>query len=160
LGCHFTSILAALVRLETSFGFDEETYSAVPADHRPKPITTWIKGGRTTKTKKIPAISNVARYADQWYQWWDFLQPDWRRRDRGGNWASGGDAIYGGDNEWGLLDKPGPNGCLSVVAGLYFWGVCKGQPDIVKERWIWAVQDVAWMLEGLAESMKKTKPYI
>ncbi|KAJ7834676.1 hypothetical protein B0H13DRAFT_1446437, partial [Mycena leptocephala] len=145
LGCHFTSVLAALVRVETAFGFDEQTYGVVPADHQPKAIATWIQGGRTTKTTKIPAIKNVQQYAEEWSRWWDFLQPPWRRRGRDGNLVTGGDATYGGDNEWGSLDKPGPNGCLSLVAGLYFWGVCKDQPDDMKQRWILAVQDVAWM---------------
>lgn len=160
LGCHFTSLLAALVKLETAFGFDEQIYGVLPADQRPKAVNMWIKGGRTTKTSKIPDIKNTAKYADQWYRWWDLLQPKWRLRDHDGVWKAGGDATYGGDNEWGSLDNPGPNGCLSVVAGLYFWGVHLEKSDVTKERWARAVQDVAWMLEGLAESMKKTKPYL
>jgi hypothetical protein len=133
-------------------------YSYLPTDFRPEPVNKWIKGGRTTKTTKIPPVKNVTKYSEKWYQWWDHLQPDWRVRDREGNWLTGGDTTYGGDNEWGALDKPGPNGCLSVVAGLYIWGVCQDQPDAVKQRWATAVQDVAWMLEGLAESMKSTNP--
>jgi hypothetical protein len=159
LGCHFTSVLAALVRLETAFGFDEKAYSVMAAEHRPIQINQWIKGGRTTKTTKIPAIKNSQKYADQWYRWWDYLQPEWRRRDREGNWLAGGDATYGEDDAWGRLDNPGPNGCLSIVAGLYFWGVHKPQTDDGREQWARAVQDVGWMLEGLAESMKKTKPH-
>jgi hypothetical protein len=160
LGCHFTSVLAALVKVETVFGFDEETYGVLRADSRPDPINKWIKGGRTTKTTKIPPVKNVAKYAAQWQQWWDILQPEWRRRDGEGNWLTGGEAEYGGDNQWCELDKPGPNGCLSVVAGLYIWGVCKDQPDDVKAHWTEAVQDVAWILEGLAQSMKSTNPHL
>ncbi|KAJ6489313.1 hypothetical protein C8R47DRAFT_952517, partial [Mycena vitilis] len=144
LGCHFTSLLAALVDLETAFGFDEETYICLPADFRPDAVNKWIKGGRTTKTKKIPLVKKPAKYADQWYQWWDFLQPQWRRCGPDGNWAAGGDATYGGANEWDALDAPGPNGCLSLVAGLYFWGAVEQPPD-VRQRWLVAVQDVAWM---------------
>ncbi|KAJ7839310.1 hypothetical protein B0H13DRAFT_2366911 [Mycena leptocephala] len=128
LGCHFTSVLAALVRLETAFGFDEKAYSVMAAEHRPIQINQWIKAGVAAS------------------------RPE-------GNWLAGGDATYGEDDAWGRLDNPGPNGCLSIVAGLYFWGVHKPQTDDGREQWARAVQDVGWMLEGLAESMKKTKPH-
>ncbi|KAJ7020768.1 hypothetical protein C8F04DRAFT_907597, partial [Mycena alexandri] len=89
---------------------------------RPQAVSKWIGVGRT-RTNKIPDVADTARYGDEWYAWWDSLQPKWRTRDRTGNWKMGGDTEYGGDEEWGYLDRPGPNGCLSVVAGLYFWGV-------------------------------------
>ncbi|KAJ7168430.1 hypothetical protein C8R46DRAFT_1217834 [Mycena filopes] len=155
LGVHYASLLTALVRAEKAFGFDEETYGALPLEGRPKQVTAWIGAGRT-RTKKIPAVNDVGAYADGWYAWWDSLQPAWRAKDREGRWKYGGDVKYGDDEEWGYLDRPGPNGSLSVVAGLYFWGVCEEQPVAVKERWAEAVQDVVWMLEGLTQSMSKS----
>ncbi|KAJ7889248.1 hypothetical protein B0H13DRAFT_1626786 [Mycena leptocephala] len=108
LGCHFTSLLAALVKLETVFGFDEQVYGVLPAEHRPKPVNAWIKGGRTTKTTKIPDITHIDKYADQWKRWWDGLQPKWRRQDGDGHWMVGGDATYSKDNKWGSSITPGP----------------------------------------------------
>jgi hypothetical protein len=111
-------------------------------------VSDWIRVG-CSRTKKIPVVLDV-----EWSAWWDSLQPGWRRHDRDGKWMAGGDAVYGGNKEWGFLDRPGPNGCLSVVASLYFWGVCEEQPAAAKKQWIKAVEDVAWMLEGLTASMK------
>ncbi|KAJ7143245.1 hypothetical protein C8R46DRAFT_867539, partial [Mycena filopes] len=155
LGCHYSSLLEALVRTETAFGFDEETYGQLPLELRPKQVSAWISSGRA-RTKKIPRVEDVGTYASAWEAWWDSLQPGWRVKDREGRWKAGGDTKYGADEEWGYLDRPGPNGCLSVVAGLYFWGVCEGQSVEGKERWGRSVQDVAWMLEGLEASMKKS----
>ncbi|KAJ7846664.1 hypothetical protein B0H13DRAFT_1646557 [Mycena leptocephala] len=154
LGCHFTALLAALVTLETKFGFDDEIAGTLPNDHRPSQIKTWIQGGRS-RTKRLPPIRDLEAYIKEWRAWWDFLQPQWRTRDRNGEWAYGGDVQYGQDDEWGHLDALGPNGCLSVVAALYFWGVDAGQTTETKVRWINAVLDVTWVLEGLANSMKK-----
>ncbi|KAJ7869810.1 hypothetical protein B0H13DRAFT_1635086 [Mycena leptocephala] len=153
LGCHYTSLLAALVKLETTFGFKEDTYSTLPSEHRPLQVHDWIRSGRT-RAKKIPKVLDVEKYADEWQRWWDSLQPEWRRRGPDKKWRAGGDATYGGNEEWGVLDRPGPNGCLSVMGSLYFWGVCEDQSTGVKECWLDAVQDVVWMLEGLTASME------
>ncbi|KAJ7615783.1 hypothetical protein DFH06DRAFT_1013222, partial [Mycena polygramma] len=143
----YASLLSALVRLEEAFGFDPETYGALPSDERPVQIQKWIGGGRT-RTQKVPTIANVDTYAAEWYRWWDFMQPEWRRRGSDGAW------MVGGTHQWGFLDRPGPNGCLSIVASLYFWGVCENQSTAQRAGWQQAVEDVAWMLEGLELSMK------
>ncbi|KAJ7030559.1 hypothetical protein C8F04DRAFT_1186605 [Mycena alexandri] len=143
LGCHFTALLATLVKLETKFGFET-------APSEPLPAETVQNQGRD-RTKKIPPIANVAKYAKQWQAWWNLLQPASRRRDHDGNLMTGGEARYGASDAWGVLDVQGPNGWLSVVASLYFWGVCD-QTDELKATWEYAVQDVMWMMEGLIAS--------
>ncbi|KAJ7679522.1 hypothetical protein DFH06DRAFT_974721, partial [Mycena polygramma] len=122
----------------------------------PAAVNKWIKAGRTTKTWKLPKVPNVATLARQWDVWWNFLQPAWRVRGHDGKWMTGGEATYGADDAWGRLDNPGPNGCLSVVACLYIWGVYN-KTESLRVRWLEAVQDVAWMLEGLAASMETSK---
>ncbi|KAJ7025313.1 hypothetical protein C8F04DRAFT_1191583 [Mycena alexandri] len=149
LGHHFTTLLETLVELETTFGFDEDSYEKLPAEHRPKEVSAWIKGGRDRAT--MPVVNNVGKYVQEWDRWWGGLQPKWRRRDRDGNLMAGGEVGYG-DN-WGVLCRAGPNGCLSVVASLYLWGTGQKQTPELQERWRGAVQDVTWMLEGLIESL-------
>ncbi|KAJ7156611.1 hypothetical protein C8R43DRAFT_883906, partial [Mycena crocata] len=119
----------------------------LPLADRPPPVTKWINNGRVSKTKNIPAVPSVAKYAEGFFLWWDGL-PKWRTRTDDGRWAFGGDVAYGA---WMY---PGQNGCLSVVAGLFIWGVCENQTPALKEEWEYAVLDVTWMLEGLALSMK------
>ncbi|KAJ7618253.1 hypothetical protein DFH06DRAFT_1012065 [Mycena polygramma] len=156
LGPQYAALLSALVRMEGAFGFDPQTYGALPSDERPSQVGDWINRGRS-RMKKIPGIADVGRYAEQWQTWWDSMQPGWRRRGTDGKWRSGGDEEYGGNEEWGVLDRPGPNGCLSVVAALYFWGVCENQSAALKARWREAVEDVVWVLEGLEVSMAASK---
>ncbi|KAJ6504324.1 hypothetical protein C8R47DRAFT_968665 [Mycena vitilis] len=152
LGHQYTSLLSTLVRLEEAFGLDPDTYGALPSDGRPGQVQKWIGAGRS-RMRKNPVVSDVGQYADEWYAWWDSMQPKWRRRGPDKKWMVGGDAQYGGNQEWGVLDRPGPNGCLSIVAALYFWGVCENQSGAVRARWLEAVEDVSWMLEGLTASM-------
>lgn len=80
------------------------------------------------------------------------MQPEWRERGEGGHWVIGG--AYGPDDQWDPLEAPGPNGCLSVAASLYFWGILLHSHEEKRDQWERAVQDVSWMLEGLAASIK------
>jgi hypothetical protein len=58
---------------------------------------------------------------------------------------------FGGEGGWDdRLLHWGQNGILSMIAGLYFWGCAvRDQPEVLG-RWEFAVNDVAWILEGLA----------
>jgi hypothetical protein len=49
---------------------------------------------------------------------------------------------------------------MAVSAWLPVFTSGEYMSEIAKDHWGWAVQDVSWMLEGLAESMNKTKLYI
>ncbi|KAJ7511244.1 hypothetical protein B0H11DRAFT_2215083 [Mycena galericulata] len=151
IGCHFSSLLAALVKLETKYGFDEDNRGKLPTAFRPAQVYSWIKGGRGKKTKAPPCINNVDLYAKQWAEWWDSMQPAWRTRDADGHWSVGGS--WGPADQWDPLEAPGPNGCLSVVASLFFWGRAKTQSEELRSQWDRAVQDVVWMLEGLEASI-------
>ncbi|KAJ7701961.1 hypothetical protein B0H17DRAFT_908374, partial [Mycena rosella] len=139
LGCHYVSVLAALVRLEEAAGFEvaDRERKRLPTTKRPKQIADWIRGGQGTKSKKTPEVKSASKYAQSWNEWWDPIQPSWRTRDLEGHWAVGGD--YGKD--WTELDCSGANGCLSVVAGLYFWGVAAKGSSEDERVWDNAVQD-------------------
>ncbi|KAJ7780823.1 hypothetical protein DFH07DRAFT_950048 [Mycena maculata] len=154
LGCHFDSLKAALVRLESKYGWESENRRKLPIKGRPAQIHSWIKGGRGSKTKVPPCINDVDEYSKEWATWWDSMQPEWRTRGADGYWEVGGER--GGTEEWGALEAPGPNGCLSVVGSLYFWGRVSSQSAAVREAWERGVQDVVWMLEGIDVSIEVT----
>jgi hypothetical protein len=158
LGCHYASLLAALIRLEGAAGYAPQAdgparLPSSKAAQRPTAISDWIKGGRGTKTKKSPVVSDVAKYTRSWDVWWDSLQPEWRKRDDEGRWCF--DVGYSDDWDWGVLRCHGTNGLVSAVAGLYFWGIAQvsGTED-QRTRWENAVQDVVWVLEGLETTFK------
>ncbi|KAJ7441804.1 hypothetical protein B0H11DRAFT_1932730 [Mycena galericulata] len=151
LGCHYASLLVALIKLEAKYGYEKDNRGMLPAAKRPQQVYAWIKGGRGKKMKFPPSIGNLAHYQRDWWVWWDSLQPEWRERDDDGRWSINGN--WGPSDSWDPLEAPGPNGCLSVVASLYFWGIAlAGRPE-TRVDWEAAVQDVAWMLEGLAASI-------
>ncbi|KAJ6450232.1 hypothetical protein C8R47DRAFT_1230344 [Mycena vitilis] len=149
LGCHYRALLVALVALEAKFGFDEANNGALSAKKRPTQVTAWVNRGRD-RMKYPPSVSDVDAYGLEWAAWWDSLQPVWRERGGDGYWAVGGS--WGGPDKWDPLEAPGPNGCISVVAGLFFWGRQTMTPQQLSD-WERAVFDVTWMLEGLAASI-------
>ncbi|KAJ7432951.1 hypothetical protein B0H11DRAFT_1759522 [Mycena galericulata] len=150
LGCHYASLLVALIALEAKYGYEVENRGQLPTIGRPSQVHGWIKGGRS-KMKFPPSIGDVGYYARVWWEWWDSLQPPWRERGEGNYWIVGGE--WGPADEWDPLEAPGQNGCLSVVASLYFWGLTLDRAENTRTDWERAVQDVTWMLEGLAASI-------
>ncbi|KAJ7886965.1 hypothetical protein B0H13DRAFT_1889025 [Mycena leptocephala] len=148
LGCHFNAVLAAWIRVEAASKY-ESGPTTLGKTGRPEIITTWIsrlRGKRTCDT----SIADPAAYAVTWQNWWDTLQPKWRKKDTDGAWSMTGG--YGPNgNEWGPLYQWGVNGTLSLVASLFFWGcaVCQSDGEMYG-LWEKAVLDVGWMLEGLA----------
>ncbi|KAJ7770414.1 hypothetical protein B0H16DRAFT_1451897 [Mycena metata] len=155
LGPHYRALLVSLINLEARYDFVSGS-AALPKAKRPTPVNLWIQGARGAQLKFPPTISNREAYADKWNTWWDSLQPGWRVRGEDGYWTLGGK--WGPDDDWGLLEAPGPNGCLGLVAALYMWGVYnKNDPPELVEGWTRATQDVTWMLEGLAASFPMQK---
>ncbi|KAJ7707284.1 hypothetical protein B0H16DRAFT_1746505 [Mycena metata] len=158
LGCHYASVVAALIRVEAASRYDDDG-SRLPAatkgaQVRPKVISAWVRGGRGTKSKTQPTVDSISKFVAEWNGWWDSMQPAWRERNRQGRWRV--DPPYRKEWDWGVLDTYGVNGILSAVAGIYFWGVAvlSGSEDDIA-RWDTAVQDVVWVLEGLESTFKQ-----
>ncbi|CAK5265171.1 unnamed protein product [Mycena citricolor] len=143
LGPHFDAVVEAWTRTEAASRY-EVADTKLPSENRPAEVSTWIKGQR----RKVPEIRDVNRFGMQFMAWWGGMQPDWRKQDSSnGGWTRGS---YG--EEWGELFQWGPNGVLSLVAGLCFWGnaLTAETSAVDQEKWLEAVIDVGWMLEGLA----------
>ncbi|CAK5267984.1 unnamed protein product [Mycena citricolor] len=160
LGPHYDAVIAAWIRIERASRW-ESSSTNLPNARRPKEISTWIAGRR----RKVPVITDVSRYVECWNAWWDSLQPQWRKRSgdakrwerttgygpTGRGWTPSGE--YGGDQAvWGNLFQWGPNGVMTAVASIYFWGmqVQKSGAGEGMEAWEEATVDVGWVLEGLA----------
>ncbi|KAJ7175673.1 hypothetical protein C8R46DRAFT_863709, partial [Mycena filopes] len=149
LGIHFRVLMETLIRLETRFGFDRVPRNGVLKHLRPEEVTTWIASARGARSPRAygAGVRSIGGYALRWMAWWDSLQPAWRGREANGRWMQ--DEVQPG-MDWGSLSSPGPNGCLSLVAALYFWGsACEDLPGTMVEKadWEMAVHDVTWVLE-------------
>ncbi|KAJ7899717.1 hypothetical protein B0H13DRAFT_1883804 [Mycena leptocephala] len=102
LGGSFKAVLKAVIRVEEAHGFDTDAKGTLPTAGRPDVLHDWVKGGGEANRRN----------------WWDGLQPEWRKHGVDGHWEIGGE--YGDD--WGGLHCPGVNGVLNLAASLYFWG--------------------------------------
>ncbi|KAJ7791600.1 hypothetical protein B0H14DRAFT_2244995, partial [Mycena olivaceomarginata] len=143
LGPHFHAALAAWGRIETACKYQNPAHK-LSAAKRPRAITTWINGARGRK-QAAPTVEKPERFEVEWWAWWDSLQPEWRVKGDDGTWVSG---EFGGEGEWdNALLHWGPNGTLSIVAGLFFWGCAVVDQPELRARWEFAVNDVAWILE-------------
>ncbi|KAJ7178674.1 hypothetical protein C8R43DRAFT_872285, partial [Mycena crocata] len=157
LGPHFNALLTAWTRIESACKFDN-TGPGIPSHpKRPAQVGRWITGARGKRKTKGLHVTNTDEYVVGWHIWWDSMQPKWRTKESDGKtWETGG--AYGKD--WELLSAWGQNGMLSVVACLYFWGLAVMDASDKVGAWEVAVNDAAWVCEGLAtfhESFKKRR---
>jgi hypothetical protein len=146
LGVHFHALVNVWTRIKAASRFE---HAPTNLSHRLRPgqVGRWIavqRGRRPADT----AVPNPKQYAVEWRTWWETLQPHWRVKGEDGKWVVGG--VYG--MEWGCLFQWGVNGVLSILAALYFWGCTViGSPNAeLMCAWETEVQDVGWMLEGMA----------
>ncbi|KAJ7169364.1 hypothetical protein C8R43DRAFT_945303 [Mycena crocata] len=148
LGCHFQALLTAWTRVEDASRFEHGPQNLATIG-RPTELKTWIARKRG-KTGPDPIVTDPSAYALKWQGWWDSLQPAWREKSQDGTWVAEGP--YGPDGkEWGELYRWGVNGTLTIVASLYFWGLAViSDAGVFKSAWVVAVNDVCWMMEGLA----------
>jgi hypothetical protein len=108
----------------------------LPARGRPMAVGDWISQGRNMTWR--PDISNfkLKNYKHEFNGWWELLQPAGRTH------ASKDDVdstLTQGD--WDCLRAPGVNGVMSVVAGLFFWGLVAEGKVAHHKAWLAALQD-------------------
>ncbi|KAJ7602659.1 hypothetical protein DFH06DRAFT_1019121 [Mycena polygramma] len=129
--------------------------------NRPLQLSLWVKAGRGIKPTtgrpapmaegRGPPIASLAVYGADWWRWWAKVQPEWRVQDTGRRERFVREQYPAATRaNWGDMRHPGPNGALSFVSTLYWWGKALGsgeQED--RESWADAVRDVRWVLKGL-----------
>ncbi|KAJ7479909.1 hypothetical protein FB451DRAFT_1002730, partial [Mycena latifolia] len=142
LGGHFNAVLAAWTRIEAACAFATPSHK-LSTKGRLDHMARWIAGA-CGRRSAVPVVTNPMRYAKEWWGWWDSLQLEWRVKGDDGVWITS--ESYGGEWDDELMHW-GPNGTLSVVAALYFWGCAVVNSQELREAWEVAVNDVAWILE-------------
>ena len=106
---------------------------------QPWVITGWIQRARASTYH--PDIEDINGFKADFHVWWQSLQPDWRRVDSTKNSKQP-------EGDWGCIRQSGPNGLLSVVAALFFWGDAV-QNTSARTAWLEALTDVSYVLEQL-----------
>ncbi|KAK7050131.1 hypothetical protein R3P38DRAFT_3173191 [Favolaschia claudopus] len=163
LGDNFNALLVAMIELERAYEW-EKTQVGLKTTNRPSPVSSWIRAGRGTRGGIMsggfgPSIGNIVKYEEGWWDWWRALQPAWRVKDAANRFERGEYPQPTAEN-WLTLRAPGPNGSLSLVASLYWWGqrLEKVVDSEEKRTWVEAVTDVKWMLRGLCAAQGKVSP--
>jgi len=139
LGSSWNQLLKAWAAFEAKSDFKESKKKLLTAN-RPNAVKAWIQRARSPAWN--PPISDAAAYGSEFKKWWSALQPGWRK-------SRSGEILFSkvvGD--WEVLHRPGLNGILSVVAGLFFWGVALQEADC-REEWNSAVSDCTVVLTAL-----------
>ncbi|KAJ7226559.1 hypothetical protein C8J57DRAFT_1093137, partial [Mycena rebaudengoi] len=144
-GAEYNTLLAVWTQIEKACKFESPALK-LSAKGRPEQVKLWIQSAQGKQGQANPVVDNVVKYAEVWWGWWKTLQPDWRTSRLDGCWLC--ELPYRRD--WEPLMHWGPNGTLSVVMSLYFWGCAVQDDAVMREKWEDAVEDVAWILEGLA----------
>jgi hypothetical protein len=121
---------------------------------RPSQVELWIMRSRPGGTY-APPIDDIYEYIRSYQEWWNSLNPSWRRKNKAG------DLVAAGNGAWSNLEKPGINGLLTVFACLKWWidaiEVLKAGS---KGQWAHAVLDVVWVLQGLMQATPKRAMYV
>ena len=97
--------------------------------------------------QKPPNITDVKAYDEQWWLWWDALQPEWRTVG----------TLHFHRSPTGSFDtliRPGKNGMFLVLLSLCWWADALDTPT-EDSSWRGAMNDVLWVLSQLAGSEGK-----
>lgn len=137
LGGEWGVLVAAWGHFECRSGFSGGL--KLGTKNRPAAVKDWIQRARSPSWR--PTIRSVSSYGTDFTLWWQGMQPEWRIL-RGGKLLR----VAGGD--WEVLNRPGVNGLLSIMAGLFFWGfeVCDSSN---KGEWLDMVVDVEYVVSQL-----------
>ncbi|KAJ7665348.1 hypothetical protein DFH06DRAFT_985513 [Mycena polygramma] len=162
LGGGYDGLLEVWTSLERAFKYEKSSgkvpWNAKTAS-RPVSLEKWVRVGRglrgTMGKGEGPDIGNVQAFEQGWWQWWAGVQPGWREKDVGrvDRFIRGGYPAPTGET-WNALRHPGPNGALSFVATLYWWGKAVWESGASRDSWSEAVQEVRWVLSGLLDAEK------
>jgi len=139
LGTHWIQLVKTWEAFEVKSDFTE--LRKLPTTRRPEAVKAWIQRARAPAWR--PTITDTAAYEADFKLWWAALQPNWRK-------SSSGDVVFSRvDGDWEEVRRPGLNGMLSVMAGLFFWGMALGKRDDGQKGWKQAVSDCQVALNAL-----------
>ncbi|KAJ3507791.1 hypothetical protein NMY22_g16820 [Coprinellus aureogranulatus] len=125
LGEDWEKLVVKWASLEASMGYGQPSRGPISASGRPDEWTKWInktwQGLR--RYDKFPSIEEPAEIGIKMCRWWKSLQPSFR-----GSKTPFPRQVYrprapaDGQDAWANLRKPGPNGFISVLMLMSWWG--------------------------------------
>lgn len=95
------------------------------------------------------SANRLQAFKSEWWLWWKALQPPERL-------TSGGELLKSPGLVLEMLDCPGKNGLLSVVATLFSWRRSIEPGGAEWKDWLTATQDVSWVMGELSASVSSS----
>ncbi|KAL0567045.1 hypothetical protein V5O48_014950 [Marasmius crinis-equi] len=91
----------------------------LPTGSRPPAFPAWFQAGRMKRPKGrvTPELVQLPSFRNEWWGWYDSINPAWRLRD-GNVVLPGGDP---GDRAWEMLECSGKDGFALLLIGLRWW---------------------------------------
>ncbi|THV01342.1 hypothetical protein K435DRAFT_573840, partial [Dendrothele bispora CBS 962.96] len=144
----YKALVAELVDLESSYGFESSTKS-LSTKGRPDAVHHWIARKRK---EQLPGNGSIWKASDMQggiLDWWNSLMPDWRQLGRGSNELRNYGWVQEVKGSWGDLRHPGVNGLYSLIACMKWWLllVFQEQEDSeeVPKEWQLMRTDIGWV---------------
>ncbi|KAF8815164.1 hypothetical protein BYT27DRAFT_7230301 [Phlegmacium glaucopus] len=168
LGKDWTACVQAWFELEQELGYGSQagTKGALPfTTTRPQEWASWTSKSRggVRNYQCTPSISDAAEFGIAIQGWWNSIQPSFRKSDTGTPTT-----IYscptGDQHAWVSLRKGGPNGLISLLTLLVWWGQSlakqsQWQIDSAPD-WKHMVLDVTKCLNAMKDSKGVAKSHI
>ena len=125
---------------------------------RPEEWSKWTAKarGRERPYQDPPKIADPAEFGTAFVKWWNAMQPAFRQSPDGMPQAFYSPPATDGKNAWAQLQRAGPNGLVTVMVLLFWWGTSletrSRWQDDSSSSWAEAVKDVAQTLQSLKEA--------
>lgn len=116
----------------------QEEYSEVMAlssQNRPWALSQWQKRYRSPTWR--PPVEKMVTFDMDFMTWWVGLQPKWRVAD--------GKVVRDLNGDLSDLKRPGLNGLLTVLVGLFYWHITNG---LNSEEWLTIVEDCIEIIDN------------
>lgn len=142
LGAEWQALISAWLEFEKVSDYEE--IQRLRCRRRPHAVGEWIQNARTVTYR--PKIKNISKFATEFAAWWKNIQPTWRMENVNSQTPQE-------EGNWDEIRRPGLNGLLSVIAGLFFWGNAIQTPPraaAARATWLKALNDVAYVVERLS----------
>ena len=115
------------------------------ATGRPDVIPAWLKSGR--KYEAPPKISDLNKFSQCWWEWWNALQPEWR--DKKGTGRLSRKTPEG--ETWSQLYRGGANGFLMIILTLSWWAMSLSDDACTFDlnSFTAATDEASWVLDQM-----------
>jgi hypothetical protein len=97
----------------------------------------------------MPALENYHDFGKLWYEWWNKMQPRWRRN------VTSHDVPL--EANWSPLLNGGPNGILIVILALAWWNQKSVDDSSERASIQSAIDEVSWVLVQMRTSLGSTR---